>query len=93
MHGTRSGSALYGAGLEHAAGPREGVPAGFDAYADHAAFAYEHGFRDCGLLNAAAELPAGDEGRAVVRAHFLLEGDGGRVQRARAMAMALPDRP
>ncbi|UFR06280.1 TetR/AcrR family transcriptional regulator [Streptomyces sp. Go40/10] len=60
---------LYRARLEKARGPREGVLAVFDAYADHAAFAYEHGFRGCGLLNAAAELPAGDEGRAVVRAH------------------------
>ncbi|MHC3474402.1 TetR/AcrR family transcriptional regulator [Streptomyces sp. 7R007] len=60
---------LYRARLERATGPREGVLAVFDAYADHAAFAYEHGFRGCGLLNAAAELPAGDEGRAVVRAH------------------------
>ncbi|NBE54087.1 TetR/AcrR family transcriptional regulator [Streptomyces boluensis] len=48
---------------------RDGVFAVFDAYADHAAHAYEHGFRGCGLLNAAAELPAGDEGRAVVRRH------------------------
>jgi AcrR family transcriptional regulator len=48
---------------------RGGVLAVFDAYADHAAFAYEHGFRGCGLLNAAAELPAGDEGRAAVRRH------------------------
>lgn len=60
---------LYRARLERAAGPREGVLAVFDAYADHAAFAYERGFRGCGLLNAAAELPAGDPGRAVVRAH------------------------
>ncbi|MFD9395285.1 TetR/AcrR family transcriptional regulator [Streptomyces sp. NPDC060000] len=60
---------LYRARSERAQGPREGVLAVFDAYADHAAFAYEHGFRGCGLLNAAAELPAGDEGRAVVRAH------------------------
>ncbi|MEU2298020.1 TetR/AcrR family transcriptional regulator [Streptomyces antibioticus] len=49
--------------------PRSGVLAVFDAYADHANFAYEHGFRGCGLLNAAAELPAGDDGRAVVRRH------------------------
>lgn len=48
---------------------RGGVLAVFDAYTDHAAFAYENGFRGCGLLNAAAELPAGDEGRAVVRRH------------------------
>ncbi|MFD7774630.1 TetR/AcrR family transcriptional regulator [Streptomyces sp. NPDC059753] len=60
---------LYRARLEYADGPREGVLAVFDAYGDHAGSAYEHGFRGCGLLNAAAELPAGDEGRAVVRAH------------------------
>ncbi|MFI6033351.1 TetR/AcrR family transcriptional regulator [Streptomyces sp. NPDC051315] len=60
---------LYRARLAQAHGPRDGVLAVFDAYADHAAFAYEHGFRGCGLLNAAAELPAGDEGRAVVRRH------------------------
>ncbi|WP_406006025.1 TetR/AcrR family transcriptional regulator [Streptomyces sp. NBC_00637] len=123
---------LYRARLASAPGPRDGVLAVFDAYADHAAFAYEHGFRGCGLLNAAAELPAGDEARLVVRAHkeeverliaghleellperpaearalaehlaFLLEGamaraglegDGGRVQHARAIAAALLDR-
>lgn len=60
---------LYRRRLERAHGPREGVLAVFDAYADHAEQAYEHGFRGCGLLNAAAELPAGDPGRAVVRAH------------------------
>ncbi|GAA2314332.1 TetR/AcrR family transcriptional regulator [Streptomyces violaceusniger] len=61
--------ALYRARLERAESPRDGVLAVFDAYADHAAFAYERGFRGCGLLNAAAELPAGDEGRTVVRRH------------------------
>ncbi|MGW4440569.1 TetR/AcrR family transcriptional regulator [Streptomyces sp. NPDC004596] len=60
---------LYRARLERSTGPGDGVLAVFDAYADHAAYAYERGFRGCGLLNAAAELPAGDEGRAVVRAH------------------------
>ena len=60
---------LYRHRLERAHGPREGVLAVFDAYADHAEQAYEHGFRGCGLLNAAAELPAGDPGRAVGRAH------------------------
>ncbi|MGA5037676.1 TetR/AcrR family transcriptional regulator [Streptomyces capoamus] len=60
---------LYRARLEGARTPRDGVLAVFDAYADHAASAYERGFRGCGLLNAAAELPAGDAGRAVVRAH------------------------
>jgi hypothetical protein len=88
--------ALYRRRLERAAGPRDRVLAVFDAYADHAALAYEHGFRGCGLLNAAGELPAGDPGRAVVRAHKeevegLLAGHleamapGGR-DRARAMA-------
>ncbi|MET7689056.1 TetR/AcrR family transcriptional regulator [Streptomyces sp. NPDC005483] len=80
---------LYRTRLERAAGPREGVLAVFDAYADHASFAYERGFRGCGLLNAAAELPAGDEGRAVVRAHKeqverLIEGH---------LEQLLPDRP
>ena len=44
---------LYRRRLELAAGPRERVLAVFDAYTDHAAQAYEHGFRGCGLLNAA----------------------------------------
>ena len=61
--------ALYRRRLESARDPREAVLAVFDAYADHAALAYERGFRGCGLLNAAAELPAGDPGRAVVRTH------------------------
>src|SRR6476661_10625316 len=60
---------LYRRRLDQADGPREGVLAVFDAYADHAEQAYEHGFRGCGLLNAAAELPAGDPGRTVVRQH------------------------
>lgn len=60
---------LYRRRLEQARDGRGGALAVFDAYADHAAYAYEHGFRGCGLLNAAAELPTGDEGRAVVRRH------------------------
>jgi AcrR family transcriptional regulator len=123
--------ALYRRRLEHARDPREAVLAVFDAYADHAGLAYERGFRGCGLLNAAAELPAGDPGRAVVRAHkeevegllaghlgallpgraddarsmaehlaFLLEGamaraglegDAGRLRRARQIASSLLD--
>ncbi|GAA4926818.1 TetR/AcrR family transcriptional regulator [Streptomyces coeruleoprunus] len=80
---------LYRARLEQAHGPRDGVLAVFDAYADHAAFAYERGFRGCGLLNAAAELPAGDEGRAVVRAHKeeVERLIGGHLEQL------LPDRP
>ncbi|MFF8847994.1 TetR/AcrR family transcriptional regulator [Streptomyces sp. NPDC015127] len=87
---------LYRRRLEGAQDGRGGVLAVFDAYADHAAFAYEHGFRGCGLLNAAAELPAGDEGRAMVRRHKeevegLLAGHldqllPGRPEEARAMA-------
>jgi AcrR family transcriptional regulator len=61
--------ALYRARLAGAEGPRDGALAVFDAYADHAGAAYEHGFRGCGLLNAAAELPAQDPGRALVRGH------------------------
>ncbi|MGW2178975.1 TetR/AcrR family transcriptional regulator [Streptomyces sp. NPDC001732] len=60
---------LYRRRLADARAPREAVLAVFDAYADHADLAYEHGFRGCGLLNAAAELPTGHEGRAVVRQH------------------------
>lgn len=80
---------LYRRRLEDAGEGRGGVLAVFDAYADHAAFAYEHGFRGCGLLNAAAELPAGDEGRSVVRRHkeeveSLLAGH---------LQTLLPDRP
>lgn len=61
--------ALYEARLAEARTPQERVLAIFDAYADHANFAYERGFRGCGLLNAAAELPAGDGGREAVRRH------------------------
>jgi AcrR family transcriptional regulator len=60
---------LYRRRLEQTSDPRDAVLAIFDAYADHAAFAYEHGFRGCGLLNAAAELPAGAPGRDIVRRH------------------------
>lgn len=60
---------LYERRLAATQGPADAVLAVFDAYADHAGLAYEHGFRGCGLLNAAAELPAGHEGRTVVRHH------------------------
>ncbi len=50
-------------------GGKSGVFAIFDAYLDHAEAAYPHGFRGCGLLNAAAELPAGTPGREAVRRH------------------------
>ncbi len=61
--------ALYNTRVQLATNPRDKVLAIFDAYADHANCAYERGFRGCGLLNAAAELPAGDAGRVAVRTH------------------------
>ena len=54
--------------MKKAPGPRERLLAVFDSYLDHAARAYDGGFRGCGLLNAAAELPRGDPGRASVAA-------------------------
>lgn len=60
---------LYRARLAAARAPVERVLATFDAYLDHASAAYERGFRGCGLLNAAAELPAGSPARAAVRDH------------------------
>lgn len=60
---------LYRARAEHAETAVDGVLAVFDAYIDHASAAYVHGFRGCGLLNAAAELPAGAPGRDAVRRH------------------------
>ena len=60
--------ALYRERLARAATPRDSILAIFDSYVDHAAMAYDWGFRGCGLLNAAAELPVGDPGRASVAA-------------------------
>lgn len=60
---------LYRDRLGGAESPHAGVLAVFDAYLDHANLAYENGFRGCGLLNAAAELPAGSAGREAVRVH------------------------
>jgi AcrR family transcriptional regulator len=60
---------LYRRRLADRADARGRVGAVFDAYVDHAEVAYRHGFRGCGLLNAAAELPAGAPGRALVRRH------------------------
>ncbi len=49
--------------------PMGGILAIFDAYQDHAEFAYEKGFRGCGLLNAAAEFPAHSPERLAVKNH------------------------
>ena len=46
--------------------PKECIIAVFAAYIDHAEFAYEKGFRGCGLLNAAAEFPANAPERKMV---------------------------
>ncbi|MHC6595188.1 TetR/AcrR family transcriptional regulator [Arthrobacter sp. C152] len=60
---------LYEQRMGAAATPADRVLAVFDAYLDHANLAYEQGFRGCGLLNAAAELPVGSPGRLAVRKH------------------------
>lgn len=60
---------LYEARASKSATPVDRILAVFDAYIDHASTAYEHGFRGCGLLNAAAELGAEDPARAAVRRH------------------------
>lgn len=60
---------LYRRRLADATDARQRVAAVVDAYVDHAEMAYRHGFRGCGLLNAAAELPAGAPGRQLVRRH------------------------
>ncbi|MCM3657610.1 TetR/AcrR family transcriptional regulator [Agromyces mediolanus] len=85
---------LFRARAASAAGPAERVLAVFDAYLDHAGAAYEHGFRGCGLLNAAAELPSDAPGRRAVRAHkeeverLLLDGVRELVDPARAEHVA-----
>ncbi|SOH92205.1 transcriptional regulator, TetR family [Monaibacterium marinum] len=61
--------ALYDDRLVAAKNPQQRILAVFDAYQDHAEFAYERGFRGCGLLNAAAELEVGDIGRIAVKRH------------------------
>lgn len=61
--------ALYRAREEQATSPAEKVLAVFDAYIDHAMESYEDGFRGCGLLNAAAEFPAGTPARQAVNDH------------------------
>ncbi len=60
---------LWAARTRAARTAAEEVLAVFDAYLDHASAAYDHGFRGCGLLNAAAELPVDAPGREAVRRH------------------------
>ncbi|MDR0238004.1 helix-turn-helix domain-containing protein [Acinetobacter sp.] len=49
--------------------PIDKILAVFDAYQDHAEFAYEKGFRGCGLLNAAAEFSTDSPERLAVKQH------------------------
>ncbi|HEY8718320.1 TetR/AcrR family transcriptional regulator [Pengzhenrongella sp.] len=60
---------LYRRRLTTATDARQRIGAVVDAYVDHAELAYRNGFRGCGLLNAASELPAGAPGRQLVRRH------------------------
>jgi len=60
---------FYNQRLNQAKTSQARILAIFDAYIDHARIDYEGGFRGCGLLNAAAEFPAGSLGRARVCEH------------------------
>ncbi len=86
--------ALYARRAARAGDPITRVLAVFDAYADQAALATD-GFRGCGLLNAAGELPAGHAGRAVVRRHeeevegILAAGLRELTERSRAERLAV----
>ncbi|WP_306317432.1 MULTISPECIES: TetR/AcrR family transcriptional regulator [unclassified Streptomyces] len=89
---------LYRARLERARDARGRVLAVFDAYVDHAEFEYERGFRGCGLLNVAAELPVEDEGRALVRRYkedveALLAGHVAELLREHPERSEHPERP
>ncbi len=66
----------------------ERVLAVFDAYLDHAELAFAHGFRGCGLLNGAAELPVGHPGREAVCAH---KDEVRRILIERCAAAGVPD--
>ncbi|MBB0244469.1 TetR family transcriptional regulator [Streptomyces alkaliphilus] len=76
----------YRSRLQRSESPRDGVLAVFDTYIDSAG---GDGFRGCGLLNAAAEMPVGNEGRSLVRRHKE------EVERLMAghLAALLPGRP
>jgi AcrR family transcriptional regulator len=73
---------------QQAASGLERVLAVFDAYLDHAELAYAHGFRGCGLLNGAAELPVGHPGRETVRLH---KDEVRRILIERCAAAGAPD--
>jgi AcrR family transcriptional regulator len=77
----------YRSRLKRAETPRDGVLAVFDTYIDSAAS--EDGFRGCGLLNAAAEMPVGNESRAAVRRY---KEEVERLLAGQTAAL-LPERP
>ena len=79
---------VYRARVKTSGTPRQRILAVFDAYIDHAALAYDWGFRGCGLLNAAAELPAGHPGRATVAGQ---KEEAEQLFRDNLAAMALPE--
>ncbi|MRI33810.1 TetR family transcriptional regulator [Endozoicomonas sp. OPT23] len=60
---------LFELRLKKAESSKAKVLAIFDAYQDHAESHYERGFRGCGLLNAAAEMPVDAPERKSVRLH------------------------
>lgn len=60
---------LYAIRSREATNPIDKILAVFDAYQDHAEFAYEKGFRGCGLLNAAAEFSANSPERWSIKLH------------------------
>lgn len=60
---------LYRLRIENSSFPIDRLLSVFDAYIDHASVEYPGDFRGCGILNAAAELPAGTTGRELVRSH------------------------
>ncbi len=60
---------LYRQREAQAKSPVGRILAVFRAYLDHAGIVYEHGFRGCGLLNAAAEFPVGSPARDSIRRH------------------------
>jgi AcrR family transcriptional regulator len=62
------------------AGPGARALAVFDAYVEHAEAV--EGFRGCGLLNVAGELPTGDPGRAAVARGPRAPRRGRRARRA-----------
>lgn len=60
---------LYALREKESITPIDKILSVFDAYQDHAEFAYEKGFRGCGLLNAAAEFPANSPERLSIKLH------------------------